>query len=212
MKNLTRTLAATPYFALSYRFSPFFSPRLVRTFVTQYLKNTPQRPTRLFVTRLISLSIVFLCLNLPAANALERDNKSTTQDSAAKFQENYNSLLYLGEHQFELEIANTSQTMQKGMMHRPSMQANQAMIFVFPAPRQVSFWMKNTLIPLDMLFFDTNGVLKEIKHNVPPCRQAQCPTYPSATNDIQYVVEIKGGEAKKRNLQIGQRFYACGWL
>lgn len=126
-----------------------------------------------------------------------------------RYQEAYSSWIEIGEYAFAAEIANTPAKMQQGMMHRPDMADDQAMIFVYPRPQRMTFWMKNTLIPLDMLFFDARGYLQEIKHSVPPCKTQRCPTYPSRHTHIQYVVELKGGTAQRLNLQAGDKLNAC---
>lgn len=130
---------------------------------------------------------------------------------AANYQENYNSFIYIGDHEFQTEIANTLPKMQKGMMFRPHMKTNQAMIFVYPRVQRMQFWMKNTLIALDMLFFDAKGQLLEIKSNVPPCKTAACPTYDSRHHNILYVVELKAGTAEQLNIRVGDKLNGCGF-
>ncbi|PIE42405.1 MAG: hypothetical protein CSA47_00890 [Gammaproteobacteria bacterium] len=124
---------------------------------------------------------------------------------------NYTSWIWIGEHEFATEIANTPAAMQRGMMMRPGIEDNEAMLFVFTRPKPVTFWMKNTLIPLDMLFFNARGLLQEIKAAVPPCRTSRCPTYPSQYDDNVFVVEMQSGMAKKRNIQIGDKLNGCGF-
>lgn len=124
------------------------------------------------------------------------------------YQENYNQLITVGDNIFATEIANTPEKMQRGMMFRSSMADDQAMLFVFPRPQGVVFWMKNTLIPLDMLFFDANGYLLEIKSNVPPCKSRPCQHYASQHHNIRYVVELKAGTAEKQQITVGDRLNA----
>lgn len=134
-----------------------------------------------------------------------------TQISCAQdYQEDYSSLIAIADHEFHTEIADTLPKMRKGMMFRPNMAANQAMIFIYPKAQRMTFWMKNTLIPLDMLFFNQRGQLLEIKNQVPPCKTAQCPTYTSVHDDIYYVVELKGGVAAALNIQVGAKLKGCG--
>ncbi|MGY0398832.1 MAG: DUF192 domain-containing protein [Ostreibacterium sp.] len=125
------------------------------------------------------------------------------------YQENYNSCLAIGQYSFKTEMANTIKTREKGMMYRPSMLEKQAMVFIYSHPQPLAFWMKNTLIPLDMLFFNAEGLLQEIKANVPPCKTDNCPIYPAKHSDNQFVVELKSGTAKKLNLMTGIRLDAC---
>lgn len=135
---------------------------------------------------------------------------TTTVNTAPLYHEDYSSLIEIGNHAFATEIVNTPTKMQLGMMYRPKMADEQAMLFVYPRPQRMAFWMKNTLLPLDMLFFDALGRLQEIKRNIPPCKTSRCPTYPSRHNNILYVVEVKGGTAERLNLQVGDKLNACG--
>lgn len=117
----------------------------------------------------------------------------------------YSGRIMIGQHRFSSETADTPHKMQRGMMFRRSMADDQAMIFIYSRPQAVTFWMKNTRIALDMLFFDASGELLEIKHNVPPCKNSVCPTYPSRQQNIQYVVELKGGISEKLGIHVGNR-------
>ncbi len=121
------------------------------------------------------------------------------------YQENYHTPIAIGQHQFMAELADTPEAMQQGMMYRPSIKENQAMLFIYEQPQPMSFWMKNMRISLDMLFFDSKGVLQEIKTNVPACQAEPCPIYPSRYDNNQIVAEIKAGLAKKLGLAIGDR-------
>jgi uncharacterized membrane protein (UPF0127 family) len=77
------------------------------------------------------------------------------------------------------------------------------MLFAFVPPQRVSFWMKNTLIPLDMVFL-REGQVKAITANVPPCRTEPCPSYPSGVA-IDQVIELRGGRAAELGLKVGDR-------
>lgn len=131
--------------------------------------------------------------------------------SVAEPPTHYDHHVWVGEQRFDTEMADTPATMQQGMMFRPHVADSQAMLFIYARPTKMSFWMKNTLVPLDMLFFDQKGILQEIKHNVPPCRSQTCPIYPSKHTDNQYVLEIRGGQAKHRQIHVGDKLYGCGF-
>ncbi len=118
--------------------------------------------------------------------------------------------VFVGNQDFQTELAITPAEQRQGLMFRKSMQDNQAMLFIYQKPRRVAFWMKNTLIPLDMLFFDDNGSLVEIKENIPPCKTATCPTYPARYPRIKYVLEINAGLSQKLGLKVGDKLYGCG--
>lgn len=89
-------------------------------------------------------------------------------------------------------------------MNRTSLASDRGMLFPFNPPRPAQFWMKNTLIPLDMLFL-RNGVIKSIAKNVPPCKADPCPTYGSPNEEIDQVIELRGGSALQLGLKVGDR-------
>jgi uncharacterized protein len=104
-----------------------------------------------------------------------------------------------------LEVARTPQQQEIGLMYRTELAADRGMLFVFLPPRPVNFWMKNTLIPLDMIFV-SNGVVKYIGENIPPCKIANCPGYgPEATTAIDSVIELRGGSAVQLKMKVGDR-------
>jgi uncharacterized membrane protein (UPF0127 family) len=101
-----------------------------------------------------------------------------------------------------VEIADEPETRAQGLMYRDHLAADAGMLFFFEEPGEYPFWMKNTRIPLDMIWIDSERRIVHIKENVPPCRIADCPSYPP--NAIaSYVLELGGGEAKKHGLKAG---------
>jgi hypothetical protein len=108
----------------------------------------------------------------------------------------------LGDHRFSVEIAATPAQQAHGLMDRMSMPADHGMLFVFPQAQPLTFWMKDTLIPLDMLFFDEAHRLVTIRTDVPPCKADPCPTYAS-TAPARYVLELNAGTAAKLDLRKG---------
>jgi uncharacterized protein len=104
---------------------------------------------------------------------------------------------------FKLAVAQTPEEQQMGLMFRTVLPDDEGMLFPFEPPRPVGFWMKNTLIALDMLYI-RNEVIQEIKANVPPCKKDPCPSYPSQV-EIDQVMEIRGGLAKELGIKPGDR-------
>jgi hypothetical protein len=105
----------------------------------------------------------------------------------------------------QLEVAQTSQQQAMGLMYRTELAANRGMLFAFNPPRSVGFWMKNTLIPLDMIFL-RNGEVKAIQLQVPPCKADPCPSYgPGPDTVIDQVIELRGGRAAELGLKPGDR-------
>jgi uncharacterized protein len=107
-------------------------------------------------------------------------------------------------HRFEIEIAADDAARERGLMFRDSMPADHGMLFLFEQPGTLNFWMKNTHIPLDILYFDQNYKLVSMQLRVPPCHSAgnDCPTYPSV-EPAQYVLELNAGTADKLGLKPG---------
>jgi uncharacterized protein len=111
----------------------------------------------------------------------------------------------IGGQNIQLEVARTNEEQSMGLMYRTELAKDRGMLFVFNPPRSVKFWMKNTLIPLDMVFV-SNGVVKHIGANIPPCQADPCPSYgPEAEMQIDGVIELRSGRAKELKLKIGDR-------
>jgi uncharacterized protein len=104
-----------------------------------------------------------------------------------------------GELRFRVEVMDDTAERAQGLMYRESLPRFGAMLFVYEAPQPVAFWMKNTLIPLDMLFFDAAGRLSRIKANALPHDET-----PVVGGDaVRYVLEINGGLAAELGIDLG---------
>ena len=87
-------------------------------------------------------------------------------------------------------------------MFRESLPAKSGMLFLFPDGEVHKFWMKNTMIPLDMIWMDSGGKVLFVSANTPPCKADPCPTYgPDAP--ASSVLEIAGGKAKVEKIEVG---------
>jgi uncharacterized membrane protein (UPF0127 family) len=103
---------------------------------------------------------------------------------------------------FSIELAEDDASRAHGLMDRTQMDADHGMLFVFQDDAPRAFWMKNTKIPLDMLFFDAERKLVSVQHDVPPCIADPCPGYSSGA-PARYVLELNGGQARKLGLTTG---------
>jgi uncharacterized protein len=110
----------------------------------------------------------------------------------------------IGPATFQAEVAQTEEERRRGLMYRRRLPADQGMLFIQP-PGRAEFWMKNTLIPLDLLYFDADGTLVQIVPRAAPCKQRDCPTYPSQSAAVRYIFEINGGEAARRQIRLGDQ-------
>ncbi len=101
----------------------------------------------------------------------------------------------------EAEIAKTPEQQRIGLMNRKELDSNRGMLFVFEKEAPLDFWMKDTLIPLDILFFDTHGRLVSTA-TMEPCTDGNCSLYPSG-GPARYALEIPAGEMQNRGIGEG---------
>jgi uncharacterized membrane protein (UPF0127 family) len=115
-----------------------------------------------------------------------------------------------------LEVADTEALRQRGLMYRTSLAPTEGMIFVFEEKGFYPFWMKNTLIPLDLFWLDEGGTIVSIQHAIPPCgntseQDDDCPTFPPrAGTSAIHVIEVVAGFAKRHGIREGQRVALTG--
>ena len=110
----------------------------------------------------------------------------------------------LGGKRFSVEIADSSEEQALGLMFRDSMPEDQGMLFIFPNEAPRSFWMKNTRIPLDIMYFDKDLKMVSISANAKPCRVSRCPSYPSIA-PAKFVLELNAGMASELGVGVGDR-------
>jgi uncharacterized membrane protein (UPF0127 family) len=103
-----------------------------------------------------------------------------------------------------LELAESPEEIQNGLMFRPSLPEDRGMLFVFDVDRVPSFWMKNTLIPLDLVFLAADGTVADLILDVRPCKVDPCPQY-IPRMPVRAVLEIAAGSAEAHGLAIGQQ-------
>jgi uncharacterized membrane protein (UPF0127 family) len=103
---------------------------------------------------------------------------------------------------FTVELAETREKQALGLMFRDSLPPDHGMLFIFPGEARRSFWMKNTRIPLDILYFNSKLELISMAQDARPCRTRSCPGYPSE-GPAQYVLELNSGKAAELGVQPG---------
>jgi uncharacterized membrane protein (UPF0127 family) len=109
----------------------------------------------------------------------------------------------LGGRRYVVEIADTDAERARGLMFRDEMPAGNGMLFVHDREEPQAYWMKNTHIPLDILYFDTGRRLVSQQRDVPPCSLGDaCPAYPSVA-PARYVLELNAGQAQSLGLEDG---------
>ena len=103
---------------------------------------------------------------------------------------------------FEVEIADTAEKKRVGLMNRKYLDPDSGMLFVFDQAGIYNLWMKNTLIPLDMIWIDENNKVIFIKENAEPCKTERCKTF-GLDENARYILEINGGMAGETKVEVG---------
>jgi uncharacterized membrane protein (UPF0127 family) len=106
-----------------------------------------------------------------------------------------------GEHSFTVEVVDTDQTRAQGLMWRQSLAPDAGMLFDFQASRPVSFWMRNTLIPLDLLFIRQDGTIANIHVSAKPLDETSLPS----DGPVGFVLEIPGGRSVELGIVAGDK-------
>ncbi|WEF22994.1 DUF192 domain-containing protein [Paracoccus sp. S3-43] len=107
---------------------------------------------------------------------------------------------------FQVELADDEAERAQGLMFRKALPQGTGMLFIYDTPRPVSFWMRNTYIPLDLVFLDERGVIRHIHRNARPLDETPIPGAAPGDPDPyrQVILEIGGGEAARLGLAVGQ--------
>jgi uncharacterized membrane protein (UPF0127 family) len=106
-----------------------------------------------------------------------------------------------GDHAFAVEVVDTPEARQRGLMYRTSLDPNAGMLFDFRDSQEVSFWMRNTYIPLDMLFIREDGTIANIHINAVPHDVTGIPS----EGPVRFVLEIPGGRSVELGIVAGDR-------
>jgi uncharacterized membrane protein (UPF0127 family) len=106
-----------------------------------------------------------------------------------------------GEVALSVQVADTDAARQTGLMYRTNMPEREGMLFLFPELARVSFWMKNTYIPLDILFIDPRGKVVKIYERTTPMSLEPL----GVDTPVRAVLELRGGESARRGIRSGDR-------
>ena len=109
-----------------------------------------------------------------------------------------------GPHSFQVEVAADDESRERGLMYRKEMAPDAGMLFDFHTPQLVSFWMENTILPLDMLFVRRDGSIARIKANATPYSRENIPS----GEPVQLVIELNAGRAAALGITEGAKVHA----
>lgn len=110
-------------------------------------------------------------------------------------------IISVGDAELRMELALTRDEQTRGLMHRESIASDHGMLFVFPEPQAMSFWMKNVNFPIDIGYFTGDGVLREVYRMYAHDTQSR----KSKRDDLVYVLEVEAGWFKKNEVRPGDQ-------
>lgn len=134
--------------------------------------------------------LCLILLLLPPASVLAQERVPLTIETAGG-----------AAHSFQVEIADTPEARQRGLMFREHMEPDHGMLFVFGRPQRIAMWMKDTPLPLDMLFVGRDGEIKRIFERAVPFSLATI----ESGRRVVYVLELNGGTVDRLGLAVGDR-------
>jgi uncharacterized membrane protein (UPF0127 family) len=117
---------------------------------------------------------------------------------------------HAGRQHFDIWVADTPQRSEQGLMYVRSLAADHGMLFPLERAGVMRMWMKNTRIPLDMLFIDVRGEIIFIRHNATPESEAIITTPAPVVTPVKAVLELAGGECARRQIEQGDRVILLG--
>jgi uncharacterized membrane protein (UPF0127 family) len=141
-------------------------------------------------------SSVMLILALACAQRTPAPHPATTTTASAQ------RIILPDNYAVSVEVASDDATREQGLMFRDHLADDRGMIFLFPQAGEYPFWMKNTLIPLDMIWMDAQHRIVHVARNVQPCKADPCASYPPNAQAVS-VLELAAGVATKHHLADG---------
>jgi len=116
---------------------------------------------------------------------------------------NQRSKVLVGKREFLVEVAQTTAEKERGLVGKEYLGENQGMLFIYKQPQQVTFWMKDMLIPIDIIWIKGSRIIA-FEENLPPDNGERLYRSPEK---IDYVLEIKAGEIIKRRIRVGEKIF-----
>lgn len=143
-------------------------------------------------------------MNNPSTATTPTNRSATVQTATNSGQKlPLSARIEVADQVIQLEVARTPIQQEIGLMYRTELAKDRGMVFPFDPPRRAAFWMKNTLISLDMVFL-LKGKVQAVSSNVQPCTADPCPTY-GPTTLVDQVIELRAGRAQELGIKQGDR-------
>lgn len=152
------------------------------------------------IAALLSVALLAYCSAGPASNKVQPATVTSTAPSGLDL---VTLTIHSGgrSHVFRVEVARTADQQEQGLMNRRTLAPDAGMLFPFDPPRPASFWMRNTLIPLDMIFIRPDGAIARIAANTVPLSE----TPVAVAEPVTAVLELRGGRAAALGIREGDR-------
>lgn len=146
---------------------------------------------------LLCVAVLLLVVVVGVRVIVQQLSEKATQQSSTL----QRATLHIADQDLSVEVAKTTVARERGLGGRTSLAQDAGMLFVFQSPGRYGFWMKDTLIPLDMLWIDDAGVIVDLAQNVQP---ESYPTVYTPKSPARYVLEINAGFIRQNGVAIGQ--------
>jgi hypothetical protein len=143
-------------------------------------------------------SIVATIMIISAGWAVLRQASAEYKDRPTLFD------VTIGDLTIPVEIADTKETLEKGLSERLHLPKKHGMLFIFPTAGKYGFWMPNMNFPIDLFWIREDGYIVGIEESMQPEKDLKNPRYYHPPEPICYVLEVNAGFAKKHNLEVGQ--------
>lgn len=157
------------------------------------LPKPKKRPWDLFLKYKYAILAVLMLLLIifysPGRNTMIDDDKLPVQIKGVNLR---------------VKVADSMSETRRGLMHKNDLPENEGMLFVLSFEAEHSFWMKNVLIPLDMIWISSNKEIVHIEHSAPPCKKDPCPGFRPSFPAL-YVLEVNGGWAIRNGIELGDQ-------
>ena len=161
------------------------------------------------MTRIVRNGLVLGCLLSMTILSCKDDKSSNSVTSTdIPFKKEGTLKLFTSERdslitELDIEVADDDYQIQTGLMYRNKLESNHGMLFIFPTEAYKSFYMKNTRIPLDIIYFDKDSSIVNIQKNAVPFDETSLPS----EGPIQYVLEVNAGLSDQWNLNPGDKIW-----
>lgn len=148
--------------------------------------------------------LIFSILSNIQNTQIQINPSSSIQNTLNTTKENnkVNIFSSTGTHTFQVALATTEESRREGLMGITSMNIDQGMLFIFPESQYLSFWMKNTYIPLDIIFIDENLNIIQIHENTTPLDES---IHYRSNQVAKYVLEVNANTSTHKNIKIGDK-------